>query len=54
MTMTIPALTTYDQYRRCTCSHIKAHHTAGEPWSCRMGCECESFMPRPLRGRSTG
>lgn len=37
--------TTYDQYRRCTCGHIKAHHTVDEPWSCRMTCACESFMP---------
>ena len=35
----------YDAYSRCTCSHTKAHHAAGEPWPCRIrACDCEGFL----------
>lgn len=37
----------YDQYRRCTCGHIKGHHAEGPPpQGCRVCEECQGFAPR--------
>lgn len=51
--MTTSRFRMYGQYQVCVCGEIKAHHTADEPWSCRMrDCDCGTFTPGHHRSGS--